>query len=715
MTVSKTTQENRTLYLDTPLGKDFLLLNKFTAVEKISGMFHIEAQLLHAEDEEGHEPTDIDPSEILGKAVTITVTQRDGTSRTFNGMVNSFSKGNRNARFSFYDVTIVPHVWLLTQKFQSRIFQHKTIPQILEEVFKGFEFSNEIQGTFKPRNYCVQYQESDFDFACRLMEEEGIYYYFEHTESKHKMILANTTQSHQDAPSKNIINYNISLETDEGFIPRINDLKIGYRLQSGKITNRDYTFQLPTNNLESQQPSLYTIGDNQKLEIYNHPGGYARKVDGIDKMGGEDSSNLQNVFDDKQRVTETMMNALDSQYNVLIGESNCCSLTAGHRFGLQKHPNNKLNAQYVITEIKHEAVQNPSYISEAEEETPYENEFNCIPHGQGTPLYCPPQVTPKPTIQGAQTAVVVGPGGEEIFTDKYGRVKVQFNWDRHGQNDADSSCWVRVAQVWASSGWGSMFIPRIGMEVIVHFINGDPDQPIITGCVYNPETMPAYTLPDEKTKSGIKSNSSQGGDGFNEFRIEDKKGEEQIFIHGEKDLDVRIKNDAKEIIKNDRHLIVEENQFEKVGADKHLKVNGDKNEEVTGTVSEKAQNMQLKATQNYAIDGTSEVHIKGGQNVVIESNTSLTLKVGSSFVSLSPANVSISGQMVNINSGGMAGSGMGSNPTAPTEPQEADDAVAGQVAGSRTPSPPPPPTEFTPLAQSISDAANKGIPFVDYA
>ena len=707
------TQNNRLLKIDTPLGEDFLLLSRMSINEEISKLFSCDVELLHEENEDSYTPTDIDVSRILGKGVTISIVQRDGTSRTFSGMVNSFSRGNRTTRFSYYHATIVPHVWLLTQVTQSRIFQHKSVPDILREVFEGFEVSYEVQGSFKKRNYCVQYQETDFDFASRLMEEEGFYYYFEHSGGKHKMIVANTTQSHQNVPSKNSIEYFIKTERQEDFIGTIRDLWIDCRLQTGRVTLWDYNFQLPTNKLNAQQPSLFNVADNQKLENYVYPAGYGRKYDGIDRTGGENSGELQSIFEDNQRTVSNMMNALDSQYKVLSGFSDCSALTAGHRFTLTNHPNEDMNGQYIVTSIRHEAEQNPTYVTDNEVEEPYTSSFSCIPSGAGTPPYVPPRKTPKPFVQGPQTAIVVGPGGEEIFTDKYGRVKVQFNWDRHGKNDGDSSCWVRVAQSWASNGWGSMFIPRIGMEVIVHFEDGNPDKPIITGCVYNPQTMPAYTLPDEKTKSGIKTNSTKGGNGFNEFRFEDKKGEEQIFVHGEKDIDVRIKNDARELVKNDRHLIVENNQHEKVKRDKHLKVEGDKNEEVTGTTSLTTQNIQNKAKQNYALDATSEVHIKGGTNVVLESNTSLTLKVGGNFININSAGIFIKGTMVMINSGGAAGSGSGSSPTAPQEPIEADDAIPGSDAQRRTNPPPPLPKNLTPLGAMLSAASQNGSPFAD--
>jgi type VI secretion system secreted protein VgrG len=709
-----TTQDGRLLRIDsTAFDKDYLLLNELQFTEEISELFYCNVQLLHGEDKKDFEPTDIDATAILGQNVTITLKQSDGTTRTLNGIVNSFSRGDRDARFSYYQATIVPKVWLLTQVIQCRIFQHKSVLEIVKEVLEDFDFSMQVQGEFKPRDYCVQYRESDFQFISRIMEEEGIYFYFEHSDTNHKMILANTPTSHKDAPTKNVITYVVELDDDKKFVPRINNLWTGYKLQIGQVAYRDFHFQKPTDNLEIQQPSFYPVANNQNLELYDYPGGYARKYDGIDRMGGESPGGFNGIFPDKQRTVKNTMNALDSQYNVLSGTGNCCSLIAGYKFKLIKHPNKKLNAQYIISSITHEAHQSPNYHSDEEVGEPYNNQFEIIPYGQGVPPYCPPRKIPKPVIEGCQTAMVVGPSGEEIFTDKYGRVKVQFHWDRHGKEDAGSSCWVRVAQLWASNGWGSMFIPRIGTEVIVQFVNGDLDNPIITGCVYNAETMPAYTLPDEKTKSGIKTNSSKGGNGFNELRFEDKKGKEQIFIHGEKDFDLRIKNDRKEIVKNDRHLIVENNQHEKVKKDKHLKVGGDKNEEVTGTVSLKTQKIQNKVGQNYGLDAGSEVHIKGGMTTVVEAGTSLTLKVGGNFININSGGIFIKGKMVMLNSGGMGGSGSGASPDPPEEPKEADDAKAGKDVKTKKNPPPPKPKEFSELGRMLASAAKNATPFVE--
>ena len=705
-----TTQDNRLLSITTPLGKDYLLLNSFNAEEGLSQLFTIEAELLREEAEAGFTPTVIDPKSLLGQGVTITVESTDGTLREFSGMVNRFTQGNRDVRFSYYNVSIVPHVWLLTQKTQSRIYQQMSVPDILKKIFEGFEVKWEIQGTFEPRNYCVQYRETDFDFASRLMEEEGIFYFFEHKDGKHSMVFANTPQSHRDCPSKHQIPFFVKVGEQEDFVGSINSFLNGHNLQTGKVTLWDYNFQLPTNKLENSQTSQFSLGDNQKLEMYDFPGGYARKYDGINKSGGESGGDLQKVYPDREKTVKNWMESLDARVLVSTGRSDVCSLTAGYRFEMKDHPNGELNGLYTLTSVQHRGAQSPGYVSEDVRE-PYTNTFTCIPQGAGKPVFRPYRNTPKPVVYGGQTAVVVGPPGEEIFTDKYGRVKVQFPWDRDGQVDASSSCWVRVAQTWAGNKWGAMFIPRIGMEVLVHFMEGDPDQPIITGCVYNPEAMPPYTLPDEKTKSTLKSNSTGGG-GFNELRIEDMKGEEQIFVHAEKNVDVRVKNDYLELIKHDRHLIVENDQLEEVKMDKHLKVKGDQNEEVGGSVSLKVgSNRDEKIASNYALEAGQAIHIKAGMSAVIEAGAALTLKVGGNFININSGGIFIKGTMVMLNSGGAAGSGAGAKPDPPKAPTEADNAEPGNTPKPPTPKPPPAPVMFSPMAVSLQRAAESGTPF----
>jgi type VI secretion system secreted protein VgrG len=710
-----TTQKGRLLEVTTPLEYDFLLIERVRSSEGLSQLFRFDLELVHEEDSAGDQPTLVDPQQMLGQPMTVCAGQADGAKRYFNGICIDFSQGHRNERFSEYRAEIVPRVWLLTQISQSRIFQNISVPDILRKVLEGFEFSIEVQGTFEQRNYCVQYRETDWNFATRLMEEEGIYYYFEHTESSHKLIIANADTSHRDCPAKSEIPFVMDISADqEEWSGSVYDWRSANKLRAGKFSLRDHNFQLPTNNLEALQLSRFNTGGNQQLENYDYPGEYAKRFDGISSGGGEQASELQKVFDDRQRTVKIRQEEIDVAYHSSLGTSDCCSMTAGCRFKLTSHPNSDYNRNHILVNVETVALQSPSYITGDLESSPYVADFSCIPQGEGMAPFRPPRHTAKPIVQGSQTAVVVGPGGEEIFTDKYGRVKVQFRWDRDGQANASSSCWIRVVQTWAGKKWGTMFIPRIGMEVVVDFLEGDPDQPIITGCVYNPDTMPPYTLPDEKTKSTIKTDSSKGSNGFNELRFEDKKGDEQIFIHAEKDQDIRVKNDCKEIIKHDRHLIVENDQYEKVKKDKHLQVVGDHNEKIGGTMSlNVGSDLQEKVTKNYALDAGMEVHIKAGMKAVIEAGTQITLKVGGNFIDINPSGVTIKGMMVLINSGGAAGSGSGSSPEAPKDPKEADTADAGErVAAMSAPSPVASKT-LGPLASLMKGAAQSGSPFCD--
>lgn len=704
-------QDGRMMNIQTPLGKDVLLINSFTAEEEMSRLYSVVAELVHEGSPGGGAPHEVAPNTILGKNVCIQLAQRDGTERFFNGIVNRFEQRNRDGRFTHYEAEIVPIYWLLSQRKQSRIFQNKTVPEIVEKVFSGLLYSIRLQGTFEKRNFCVQYRETDLDFAMRLMEEEGIFFYFEHTSQEHKMVIGNNPGAHQDCPTTNTFTFDFEQPDKEDFVATVRAWIVNHRMQSGKVTFWDHNFELPYNKLEASQPTRFSLENKDKLEVYDYPGGYSRKFDGIDKRGGTQASELNKVFQEKDRAAAIAIEEIDARYKIITGAGDCSSMTAGHRFSLIKHPGSQ-DGDYVLTTVSHTATQSPDYTSEDTVLDPYDNSFTCIPVGT---IFRPGQITPKPTVEGVQTATVVGPSGEEIFTDKYGRVKVQFHWDRHGQNDADSSCWVRVAQNWAGKQWGTMFIPRIGMEAIIGFLEGDPDQPIITGCVYNADTMPPYTLPDEKTKSTIKSNSSTGGGGFNEFRIEDKKGSEQIFIHAEKDLEIRVKNDKKEIIKNDRHVIVENNSFEEGKGDSHNKLSGDSNVDMGGSASLKVGgDIDTKVGGKMAVDAGGEIHLKAGMKVIIEAGTQISLKVGGNFIDIGPAGVSIVGTMVNINSGGAAGSGSGCSTTAPTAPKEAVDDKAGEGATKPSSSSPPPDQPLNPGAGAGAqqEAAGSGTPTV---
>jgi type VI secretion system secreted protein VgrG len=706
-------QEHRPLAVYTPLGEDVLLLVGFSGQEAISQLFLFHLDLL-AENRK-----DVAFDKLLGQGITIRLELGNGKNRYFHGICNRVSQGGRDDFFTHFRMEIAPQFWLLTRRAQSRIFQHLSVPDILKKILQGLDVAFELRGTFEPRDFCVQYRETDFNFASRLMEEEGIYYFFKHSAGGHKMVVANTPQSHPDIPEISKIVYEELIHGRREEM-RINRWEKVQELRSGKYTLWDHCFELPHKHLEADDlivPEVQVgdvkhklqVGGNNNLEIYDYPGYYAQRFDGIDKGGGEQPAEVQKIFQDNKRTVKIRMQQEALPSLVIQGASDCRQLVSGHKFSLVRHFDG--DGDYLLTSVAHSASLTADYRS-GEGEFRYDNSFTCIP--LAIP-YRPPMVTPKPVVQGTQTAVVVGPQGEEIFVDKYGRVKVQFHWDREGQANEDSSCWIRVAQKMAGIRWGSAFWPRIGHEVIVDFLEGDPDQPIIVGSVYNASEMVVYELPDEKTKTVIfKSMSSKGGGGFNEFRVEDKKGKEQIFIHAERNKDIRIKNDRYETVCNDSHFIVTKDQLEQVGGDKHLHVKGDQNEKVDGTVSVTAgQNVQEKVGQNFALDAGMEIHLKSGTNLVIETGTSLTLKVGGNFININTGGIFIKGTMVMINSGGAPGSGAGSSPGTPTDPKEADKADPGALSKPPPASRPPKATTYSPAALVMKQAAAQGTPFCE--
>ena len=667
-TMSNYTQEGGLFKIDTPLGSDVLLLRGFKGTEGISRLFRFELDFLS-------ENSSISFSDIVGKNVTISLRQGDGTYRYLNGIISRFAQHATEEEFTSYSAEMVPWLWFLTRDADCRIFQNKSIPDILTQVFSdlGFnDYTNSLQGSYDPREYCVQYRESSFHFVSRLMEEYGVFYFFKHQQGKHTLVLADTSTSHSSCPGQSMVRYvAVSGGPQEDVIT---GWQIEEELRTGKYSLEDYNFQTPSTNLMVNEPTVYEVGGNSKFEIYDYPGEYLTKGAG-------------------ESLAKVRMQEEEAEHLVAHGTSQCRMFVSGYKFTLEEHPRKDMNTDYVLTEIQHSAITDSYGSLKSPQGESYSNTFTCIP--LSVPVR-PLRVTPRPTVKGPQTAVVAGPSGEEIYTDKYGRVKVQFFWDRLGKKNENSSCWIRVSQSWAGKNWGAVFLPRIGQEVIVDFLEGDPDQPLITGRVYNAEQMPPYTLPDKQTRSTFQSRSSKGGGNanYNEIRFEDLKGHEQIFINAEKDMDHRVENDSREYIGNNRHLIVNASQFELVNADKHLHVKGKQNEkierdrslrvgrdqkqQVDGNLSlTVGQSRNEKVGMTHAMEAGQTIHLKGGMTVIIEAGMQLSLKGPGGFVDIGPAGVTIQGTMVLINSGGAAGSGPGANPDSPEDPTDPDTADNG--------------------------------------
>lgn len=638
----------------------------FSAAEGISAPFQVVLDL-GSEDDVGFD-------EVVGKIGLLTILSED-TDRFFHGIVSEFSQGGRSGRFNLYRLVLVPSIWLLSLEQDCRIFQDQTIPEIVQQILEERQITSDhfafrLQKDYEARPYCVQYRESDLNFISRLLEEEGIFYFFEHEEDKHLLVFGDGTVNYQPIEGETEIEFHPAdaRVPDREFV---NSFSLSRRIRPGKFAHTDYNFEQPSVDLMSEEEA----DSFQNLEVYDYPGEY--KVQNTGQA-------LARI-----RLQEASM-AMDKG----TGKGGCARFVPGFTFSLTDHEMDGFNQEYLLIDLRHLGSQ-PQVLEEQSRAGRifYSNEFTAIP---SSVVFRPQRDTPKPAVEGVQTAIVTGPEEEEIYTDEFGRVKVQFHWDRLGGRNENSSCWIRVASTFAGGNYGAIFTPRIGQEVLVNFIEGDPDRPIITGRVYNADNMPPYSLPDEKTKSTIKTNSSVGGEGFNEIRFEDKKGQEEIFVHGEKNQDVRIKNDRKEWIGRDRHLVASRDKVERVERDKHVKVNQDLIEEIARDCNIKVggkEALEVAGSRSLTVNGDVIEVFKGshsgqvsgdfyvkGMNLVLEGISGLSIKVGGNFITINPGGIFIKGTLVNINSGGSALSGTAGNAVSPGGPLAA--AIAGTaVAG----------------------------------
>jgi type VI secretion system secreted protein VgrG len=665
---------------------------RFSGSESVSALFEFRIALAGPE---------LDLDELVDKPGLLTIGGLEGQ-RLIHGHVCHAEYTGELRQHHTYELVLVPRAWRLLQRQTSRIFQKMTTPAIVAEVLeKGglprewFRF--DVLGSYAPRDYCVQYRESDWNFVSRLLEEDGIYYYFEHHDEKHVLVMSDKPR----APS-------IVGEPSLYWLPphglvaqgeRILHFRLAEGIRSGKTALRDHNLHRPDQPMDASE----TAARATDLEVYDFPGEYQQN-------GGRTS-------DQGPGLAKLRLEAIQADRKRGIGGSDCPRMTPGYAFSLDGHQRADFDGDYKLLRVEHRGEQPQVLEQDSSGAFVYANEFVCI--DVKTP-FRPRQVTPKPTVRGVQTATVVGPPNEEIYVDEHARVKVQFHWDRSDKFDEESSCWVRVSQLWAGNAWGAMFIPRIGHEVLVDFIEGDPDRPIIVGRIYHGLNPPPYPLPEQKTKSTIKSDTYQGA-GYNELRFEDQKGIEQVFIHAQRDLDIRVLHDRMESVLCDRHLTVGSNVnsakvgdfTENIWRDHHLKIDRNRNEHVGGdlrirvggidgvghvdTVIEgnrrervlQSQSLHIKQDLKIKIEGSSheavtgdvhrkitgllsveaikEVHYKSTK-IVIEASQGLTIRGPGGFITIHAGGIDIVGTLVKINSGGSALTG---TPAAPEEPDEA--------------------------------------------
>jgi len=581
-----------------------------------------------------------------------------------HGLVHQAAQGESGKRLTRYRLTLVPQLAYLAHRTNQRIFQHLSVPQIIAQVLEehGIQADAYRFGlgpvVYPPREYCVQYDETDLHFIQRLCEEEGIHYHFQHDGNGHVLVFGDD-QTVFPKLAATAYQQDSGLVADQPVIKRF-----GLRLETrtSRVTRRDYDFEKPRLSMEAAFHSDF----QPDLEDYDYPGRFTERTRG-------------------KQLSQRALERHRHDYELAEGESDQPRLASGHFLPLTEHPRSDWNQLWLLTEVLHEGKQ-PQVLEESVTShvdsgdgfvQGYRNHFSATPWDIP---FRPLLNHPKPKILGSQTAVVTGPAGEEIHCDEYGRVKVQFHWDREGLADDKTSCWLRVSSSWAGDRYGGIAIPRVGMEVLVTFLEGDPDQPLVTGCLYHKEHQVPYALPANKTRTLFKTLSSPGGGGYNELRIEDRKGAEQIYLHAQRDWDENIEHDQKIRVGHERHDTVEANSYSEFRAEEHRTTHADRKTEIRANDHLTVGNSQhLKIGAGQFVEAGNEIHYYAGSKVVIDAGMELTASGGGSFLKLDPSGVTLSGATIRMNSGGAAGKGSGLKILAPVMPWLATSAVAGSL------------------------------------
>jgi type VI secretion system secreted protein VgrG len=601
-------QDKSPVQFTSPLGDNALIVEAMDGEESLSTIYTFHLRMVS-------EDSALVFDDIVGKDVSLSIDMPDGEKRYVHGIVGRFRQGGTTKRFTAYYAEVYPKLWLLTKSSDTRIFQNKTAPDIIKAVLSDHgitDIKDGLTGSFTAREYCVQYQETDFAFISRLMESEGIFYRFEHTADAHTLVLLNDGSSYGEGPSTLRI---VASDTRWPQIDVLPECTVEMQVTPGGVQMDDFNFETPATDLLG-----VATGDDDTLTMYEYPAGATTQAA-------------------VEQAATRRLEALELPKLLLRGSSSHADMRPGHTFTLTDHPRSDANVKYAAWRVTHQADGNT-----------YANRFEAFP---ADVPFRPPRATPAPRVHGCQTAIVVGKAGEEITTDQYGRVKVKFHWDQAEAADETSSCWLRVSQGWAGKAWGMFFLPRIGQEVIVSFLDGDPDRPIVTGCVYNGQQVVPYALPDNQTRSLVKTESSKGGGGFNEIRLEDKKDAEEIFIQAQKDMNVSVLNDQTVTIKNARTVTVQEaddtlkvekgnRSFEVAGNDTY-KVTGERTVNITGKeahdngaglaytikedlVLEVGGKVELKVTGDLTLTISGKVTIKSDGNMDVQSSGNLTQK-----------------------------------------------------------------------------------------
>lgn len=595
------TQENRTFRLDTTLGGETTLLERFEGREGISEPFRLIVRFLTVK------PIDMDG--LLGKAASVT-TQKDFADRQVlcHGhfwIIRQLAEGH-DGLFA-YEAELVPWLKFLELHRHCRIFHKSSVEEIVSTIFSDrglIHYRFDLQSPLAKREYCVQYRETDLNFVSRLLEEEGIFYFFQPAEDKHELVLTDKKVGLPPCPGGANSQYH-PLVGGAGISNSVFKVESRRQMHAGGVAFNDYNYETPKVSLSA------TLGSSPIGVLFDYPGRYGTKSDG-------------------DRYARIRLEEQEVQFTGVTGAGSCAGFRSGHTFQLAGHSQRDLNKQYLLFRIEHRG-QNQSYrADEVSKGAEYQNVFHAIP---AAVQYRPPRSSKRAIVHGTQTAVVTGPQGQEIYTDKYGRIQVRFFWTDGAESD---SCWVRVAQTWAGKNWGAVTIPRVGQEVVVDFLEGDPDRPLVIGSVYNADQTPPYDLLANKTRSGIRSHSSTGGavSNCNEIYFEDQMGQEVLFVQAERDNLVNVKHDRAKKIGNDETISVGHNRSASVSGNDSLSVASDR----SATIS---NNDAIKVGAKFSIVAGEEIKLSGPGGSITIGAEGITIQ--------SPMLVVIQGEMVKIN------------------------------------------------------------------
>ncbi|WP_394125609.1 type VI secretion system tip protein TssI/VgrG [Vibrio hepatarius] len=646
------------------VDEEAFVVHKFSGIESLSNDLTQANELCcgyHYQIDLASRRSDIEPDTLIDQNVRLELRRNGVLERTTFGIVKAFSKGDTGHHHTFYSLQLVPSLERLSLRHNSRIFQYQSAPEIISVLLQEMGISDyafSLQKEYPQREYCVQYRETDLDFIHRLMSEEGMIYSFDHEQGQGRVVFSDVSTSL--AKLDDAICY-APASGGEADSTSVSSLKETKQFEVSDVTLNEHSFLKPSYRYSDQQRA--NDEGYQDMESYQH----------FDFLGDHQNGDLS------QNLSQTRLEALRRYSHIAEASSDEMRLKAGMRFTLSEHIDQNVCLDWQVVSVIVQAEQ-PQALEEegGVGATTYHNELLLIPASKQWKLL--PQL--KPIADGSSIATVVGPEGEDIYTDEFGRVKLHFPWDRYSNGDEHSSCWVRVSQSWAGSQYGMVALPRVGQEVIVSFLNGDPDQPIVTGRTYNANNPAPYELPEHKTKTVFRTETYQGS-GFNELSFEDQAGREQIYIHGQKDFKAKVKNDVNTVVHNDHHLLVENDQFGQIVQDKHLTIDGESRVNIKGNMNEVLDsNLNQQLGEKICAEAGREISFKSGAKIVVEAGAEITLKAGGSFVTVDGSGVSLSGPAINLNAGGSAGQGSAYSGLIASLPNGVEAPAAPEVAKS---------------------------------